>query len=317
MSFTSSHFDPHAARRTVGGRLRGSRFRLLMTIGTVFLIGAVTFEWWLWNLGGGPKAQAAPVVRPTRAKVPDFVLPAAQAEASPPPREARAGDAGPQRAPSEPRRTPTQIAFNVRASQPDLAWFHDGRRPQLAKGCALRPGATIIRAALLTTIRSEVTGQAIAQVTEDVYDVDGVGRLLIPAGTRVVGVYKASGGLDFQRRRLDFVWTAMTMPDGEEIDLGNANGMDAAGSMGIGGEVRTHWGELIATAALLTVFDGIQRSAVPNDNSLADSMQRAASENTGELGKEVTRRVLQWEPDILIPGGTEITIAPQKTFEVC
>jgi hypothetical protein len=212
---------------------------------------------------------------------------------------------------------PTQIAFNLRASQPDLAWFHDGRRPQLAKGCALRPGATIIRAALLTTIQSEVAGQAIAQVTEDVYDVDGVGRLLIPAGTRVVGVYKASGGLDFQRRRLDFVWTAMTMPDGEEIDLGNANGMDAAGSMGVGGEVRTHWGELIATAALLTVFDGIQRSTVPNDNSLADSMQRAASENTGELGKEVTRRVLKWEPDILIPGGTEITISPQKTVQVC
>ncbi len=51
---------------------------------------------------------------------------------------------------------------------------------------------TIIRAALLTTIRSGVAGQAIAQVTEDVCDVDGVGRLLIPAGTRVVGVYKAS-----------------------------------------------------------------------------------------------------------------------------
>ena len=35
--------------------------------------------------------------------------------------------------------------------------------------------------------QSEVAGQAVAQVTEDVYDADGVGRLLIPQGTRVVG----------------------------------------------------------------------------------------------------------------------------------
>ena len=45
-----------------------------------------------------------------------------------------------------------------------MAWFHDGRRPMLAKGCALRPGATIIKAALVTAVESEVGGQAVAQV---------------------------------------------------------------------------------------------------------------------------------------------------------
>ena len=101
---------------------------------------------------------------------------------------------------------PTQIAFGVQAPEPPaMDWFQDGRRPMLAKGCALRPGATIIRAVLETTLQSEVAGQAIAEVSEDVYDADRMGRLLIPAGTKVVGVYKRSGGLDFQRRRLDLV----------------------------------------------------------------------------------------------------------------
>jgi len=83
--------------------------------------------------------------------------------------------------------------------------------------------------------------------------------------------------------------------------------------MGVGGEVTTRWSDLIATAALLTVFDGIQRSAIPSDNALALAWQQAASNNTGRLGKQITERVLDWKPSILIPGGTQIIIAPQKT----
>ena len=170
---------------------------------------------------------------------------------------------------------------------------------------------------LETTLQSEVAGQAIAEVSEDVYDADRMGRLLIPAGTKVVGVYKRSGGLDFQRRRLDLVWTEMTLPDGRQLALADAGGMDAAGSMGVGGEVHTRWGELVATAALLTVFDAVQRSTVGNGTGLLDSAQGAASRQGGELGREVTRKVLSWEPDITVPGGTPIIIAPQKTVQVC
>lgn len=312
MSFSGSSFDPHAARQSIGGRLRGGRFRLLMTATVVVLGGAIAFETWLWSPAGADRAEAAADIRQTVAQVPDYRLPPPKAVPDPSAPPAAV-------VPTAPRRSvppPTQITWNVKAPDPGLAWFHDGRRPQLAKGCALRPGASIIRAALLTTIQSEVGGQAIAEISEDVYDADGIGRLLIPAGARAVGVYKVSG-LGFQRHRLDFVWTELTMPDGEQLDLGSANGMDAAGSMGVGGEVRTRWGELIATAALLTVFDGIQRSAVGNNQTLADALQRSASQTTGQLGKEITRRVFDWEPNILIPSGTEIIISPQKTVQVC
>ena len=148
-------------------------------------------------------------------------------------------------------------------------------------------------------------------------DADGVGRLLIPAGSKVVGLYKTEGRLDFQARRLRFVWTELTMPDGTQLALGDANGMDVAGSMGVGGEVDTRWGELVATAALLTVFDGIQRGGVSNDPGLLGGMQDAASFNTGRLGREITGRVLDWEPDILIKAGTRIRISPARTIQVC
>lgn len=322
MPFDSgSGFDPHGSRRLLRGRQRGSRFRLLLILAVLLLAGGIAFERWLFSWDRGGSEPAPNEVQQTHAAEPAFSLP-------PPPSQPAlhpvslpvAGPAprlGPEQQPARQPRLPIKIAFDVDVKAPEMGWFEDGRRPTLAKGCALRPGATIIRAVLQSTVQSEVAGQAIAQVSEDVYDVDGLGRLLIPAGTKVVGVFKAGGQLAFQRRRLDFVWTELTMPDGTQLALGDASGMDVAGAMGVGGEVRTRWGDLVATAALLTVFDAVQRTTIADERGLLASLQAAGSRQTGGLGEEVTRKVLDWEPEITIPGGTPIVIAPQKTVQVC
>ncbi len=327
MAFDSG-FDPKASQRPPRGPQRGRHFRLLMIALAVLLAGGILFERWLFSWHFGATAGPRTEIQQTRAVEPALQLPEPEVELASIPSIPRAQPAAtprpapvrqaPAREPPKAPRMPTQIAFGVQAPEPPaMDWFQDGRRPMLAKGCALRPGASIIRAVLETTLQSEVAGQAIAQVSEDVYDADRMGHLLIPAGTKVVGVYKRSGGLDFQRRRLDLVWTEMTLPDGRQLALADAGGMDAAGSMGVGGEVHTRWGELVATAALLTVFDAVQRSTVGNGTGLLDSAQGAASRQGGELGREVTRKVLSWEPDITVPGGTPIIIAPQKTVQVC
>lgn len=326
-------FNPAAPGRALGTSFRGRRFRLAMIAGSLIGLGALAFEGWLWSVW---REDAPPEVEPvapaaTNARLPPYQLPPPEptyvtvpVPAEPLPREPVLrevpveGPAAPSRPgpAAEAYEPPRAVAWDVKAPELPQDWYLDGRLPQLGKGCALRPGASIVEAKLITEIRSEIGGQAIAEVSADVYDVDGVGRLLIPHGTRVVGLYKR-GGLDFQDRRLDFVWTEMTLPGGKQIALGEAAGMDAAGAMGIGGEVRTRWGELIATAALVTIFDAAQRGAVRNDNVYLDSLQRSASDTTGELGEEVTRRMLDWEPDILIRAGTQLRISPQKTIRVC
>ena len=188
----------------------------------------------------------------------------------------------------------------------------------LAKGCALRPGATIIKAALVTAVESEVGGQAVAQVSEDVYDADGVGRLLIPAGTRVVGVYKTGGGMSFDRKRLDFGWTEMTLPDGTQLDLGKADGADASGAAGVGGRVTTPWGDVIATAALLSVFDAMATvPASTTGDPTAAAIATSVGNSTSQVGREVTRRALSIEPEISVSPGTIVTIFPRSTVQVC
>ncbi|MDH8276074.1 TrbI/VirB10 family protein, partial [Klebsiella pneumoniae] len=48
---------------------------------------------------------------------------------------------------------------------------------------------TIIPAALITGIRSDLPGQITAQVTEAVYDTPSGRAKLIPQGARLIGVY--------------------------------------------------------------------------------------------------------------------------------
>jgi hypothetical protein len=324
-------FNPSAPGKAVGSGFRGRRFRLAMIAGSLIGLGALAFEGWLWSVwrSGDPPAAQPTAPAAATAELPPYELPPPEPTyVNVPvtrevpvevPRDRVVETPAPQQSPTRTQAThepPKAIAWNVKTPEIGMDWYLDGRRPQLGRGCALRPGATILEAKLITEIRSEIGGQAIAEVMSDVYDVDGIGRLLIPAGTRVVGLYKR-GGLDFQDRRLDFVWTEMTFPSGKQVALGEAAGMDAAGAMGVGGQVRARWGELIATAALVTIFDAAQRGAVRNDNVTIDSLQRSASGTAGELGEEVTRRMLDWEPDILIRAGTQIRISPQKTIRVC
>ena len=48
-------------------------------------------------------------------------------------------------------------------------------------------------------------------MSDDVYDVDGVGRLLIPAGTRVVGYYTGQQALSYGRKRSLEIATTLAM----------------------------------------------------------------------------------------------------------
>lgn len=313
-------FDPHAQATTARRRPRGSRYRFLLAAAAAIGLGAIAVENMIDGFWGAAPSPPIDVIQ-TRAEPPRFELPAQPVALTlPPPPPTRAAEPARRPTPAAPR-LPQRIAFPVQAGEaPDMPWFQDGRRPMLAPGCALRPGASTINAALLTVIRSEVAGQAIAEVTEDVYDPDGHGRVLIPAGSRAVGRYKAGGGLSFQRRRVDFVWHEVTMPDGRQLEVGDAHGMDASGSMAVGGTVETRWGDLIATAALLTVFDavavGTSRTAAAGAD-IADAVAGAAGRQGGRLGREVTNRVLDWEPTITIPSGTRIVISPAKTVQVC
>ena len=70
---------------------------------------------------------------------------------------------------------------------------------------------TVIPAALVTGINSDLPGQVIANVTEAVYDTATGRYLLIPQGSRLIGRYDSQ--VAFGQRRVLLVWTRLILPD--------------------------------------------------------------------------------------------------------
>ena len=98
---------------------------------------------------------------------------------------------------------------------------------------------TVIPAALITGIRSDLPGQITAQVTEAVYDSPTGKYLLIPQGAKLIGQYDSS--VAFGQSRLLLVWTRIIMPDGNSIVLERQPGADTQGYAGLEDEIgRAH-----------------------------------------------------------------------------
>ena len=127
---------------------------------------------------------------------------------------------------------------------------------------------TVIPAALLTGIDSDLPGNIIATVTENVYDTVTGRTLLIPQGSRLLGVYDSQVG--YGQRRVLLIWARLILPDGSSIVLDRLPGTDTEGHAGLEDRVDWHWNRLVAGAAA-------RRSSVPRRSSLyrASSMERS------------------------------------------
>jgi type IV secretion system protein TrbI len=111
---------------------------------------------------------------------------------------------------------------------------------------------TIIPAALITGIRSDLPGQITAQVTENVFDTPTGRARLIPQGARLIGIYDSQ--VAFGQSRVLLVWTRLIMPNGRSIVLERQPGADTAGYSGLEDQVDNHWKELLGAAALSTLL---------------------------------------------------------------
>lgn len=151
---------------------------------------------------------------------------------------------------------------------------------------------TVIAAALVTGIRSDLPGTISAQVTEHVYDSPTGRHLLIPQGSRLIGEYDS--GIAFGQDRVLLVWTRLIFPDGQSIVLERLPASDPGGYAGLQDRVNRHWGRLFLAAGLSTLinFGG----ALQGDDE--DDIARAIRESLQEQGENVGSRIIDRELDV-------------------
>jgi Bacterial conjugation TrbI-like protein/DNA topoisomerase len=106
---------------------------------------------------------------------------------------------------------------------------------------------TIIPTTLLTGINSDLPGQIVGQVRENVYDTVSGAYLLIPQGSRLIAAYDSA--VSFGQERVLVCWNRLIRPDGVSISLECMPGVDLAGSSGFSDEVNHHWWRIVIRIA--------------------------------------------------------------------
>ena len=166
---------------------------------------------------------------------------------------------------------------------------------------------TVIPAALITGIRSDLPGQITAQVTENVYDTPTGRARLIPQGARLIGIYDSQ--VAFGQSRVLLVWTRLIMPNGRSIVLERQPGADTAGYAGLEDEVDNHWGELFKAAALSTLLGvGTELGSNGNDSDIIQALRRGAGDSLNQTGQRVVRRNLNIQPTLTIRPGFPVRV---------
>jgi type IV secretory pathway VirB10-like protein len=168
----------------------------------------------------------------------------------------------------------------------------------------------IIPASLITGIRSDLPGQITAQVTESIFDSSTGHFLLIPQGTRLIGVYDSQ--VSFGQSRVLLVWTRMIMPNGRSIVLERQPGADTAGYSGLEDAVDDHWDALFK-AALLSTLLGVGSelgagSDTGNNGGLIQALRLGASDSLNQTGQKIVQRNLNIQPTLTIRPGFPVRV---------
>jgi type IV secretory pathway VirB10-like protein len=169
-----------------------------------------------------------------------------------------------------------------------------------------------IPAILEQGINSDLPGEVKALVRSNVYDTATGKYLLIPQGSRLVGVYDSQ--ITYAQNRLQVIWTRIIYPDGSSINLDGMMGQDIQGMAGFHDNVDNHYKRLIGSALLTSAFAaGIELSQRQNSSLLTtptagQTASAAVGQQLGELGSEMTRKNLSIPPTIKVPVGYRFNV---------
>ncbi|MBS7661638.1 TrbI/VirB10 family protein [Pseudomonas lalucatii] len=159
---------------------------------------------------------------------------------------------------------------------------------------------TVIAAALVTGIKSDLPGDVIATVTEPVYDSATGQHVLIPQGSRLLGRYNSQ--VSYGQSRVQVVWQRVILPDTSSFQLDNLVGSDAAGYAGLEDGVDWHWDRIVAGAAMTSLLGIGAELAAPESRTDGDRIiiagRDSLQDTVNQVGQEVTRRNLDIQPTL-------------------
>jgi len=188
--------------------------------------------------------------------------------------------------------------------------IYSPQRVQTPRGPHQLMAGSVIAAALITGLNSDLPGQVVAQVTEDVYDTVTGRFLLIPQGTRLIGKYDSH--LAYGQERLLLIWTRLVMPDGSSIVLDNLPATDTQGYAGLEDGVNYHTWRLLKGVVLSSLL-GISSELAANNgtqsnNRIIVGLRDSVNNTANEAGQRIVSKDLALQPTLTVRPGYPVRV---------
>lgn len=170
--------------------------------------------------------------------------------------------------------------------------------------CEIKTG-TVIPGIMLTGINSDLPGQIIGQVSQNVYDTATGNMLVIPQGARLFGVYDSRVAVG--QSRVLIAWNRIVFPDGSSITLESMPGSDQAGYSGFNDTVDNHYLRIFGSAAIMSLITGGMAYAVDSTNNSGNSDTDSSPTMQDEMGTALASQLGQASLQLL---QQNVTIKP-------
>lgn len=197
---------------------------------------------------------------------------------------------------------PRRFFLDARNTPPTTSQF----RVRPPAGRHLLLAQTIIPAALLTAVSSDLPGPVSAQVTRNVYDSLTGRTVLIPQGAKLIGTYDSQ--VAFGQKRVLLAWDRVIFPDGRSLQLDRLVGTDAAGRSGLIDKTDAHWGAMAKAAMLSSVLGVGTALGSEDDSDIARALRQGVQDTVNQTGQQVVRRQLDVQPTLSLRAGLPLTI---------
>lgn len=165
---------------------------------------------------------------------------------------------------------------------------------------------SIIPAALITEIRSDLPGQVNAQVTQNVYDSPTGRILLVPQGARLIGDYDSEIASGHERVLL--AWDRLILPGGRSIRLDRQPGADARGRAGLSDRTDHHWGSMLGAALISTLLGVGAELGSDGDDAIVRALRDGSQDTINQSGRRLVERQMTLPPTLTIRPGFALRV---------
>jgi type IV secretory pathway VirB10-like protein len=183
---------------------------------------------------------------------------------------------------------------------------------------------SVIPAVLVSGINSDLPGPILAQVSQNVFDSATGKYLLVPQGSRLIGIYQNAS--TYGQQRVEIAWQRLIFPNTSSMDLPQMPGADQGGYSGFTDEVNNHYLRTFGTAAVMSLISAGQMVgqmatfggggtygpygySQPNQWAMASQTAgSAASGQFGSVGQQMIGQGMNRPPTIEIRPGYQFNV---------